>query len=209
MPTNPWISSLPKKVLYSLHQLTSNGASKEMYLVSQFSQPAISKATSSNQATQLSRGQLFSLGTNRRKPIRALSATSQQGRKEPCLRTIKTLCYSTQTLLSKKLLRSSKKVQLLRKIHPSRGPVQLARALESRSVREKSKINNSKQSKSMCRRPCCRTNLILRSKADPGSTVIKYDCICWIIWFDWFFTQSEKSAAMPSLLCTTNYTYQK
>ena len=209
MPTNPWISSLPNKVLYSLHQLTSSGASKETYLVSQFSQLAISKATNSSQTTQLSRGQLFSLGTNRRKPIRALCATSLQGRKEPYLRTIKTLCYSTQTLPSKKLLRSKRKVQLLRKIHPSRGPVQPAKALESRSVKEKSKINNSKLSKSMCRRPCLRTNLILRSKADPGSTVIKYDCICWIIWFDWFFTRSEKSAAMPSLLCSTNYTYQK
>ena len=149
------------------------------------------------------------LRLSRRKLIRALSAISQQGRKGPCLRMIKTLCYSIQTLPSKKLPRSKRKLQLLRKTHPSRGPVQLARALENRSVKEKSKINNSKLSKSMCRRPCWRTNLILRSRPDPGSTVIKYDYICWIIWFDWFFTQSEKSAAMPSLLCTTNYTYQK
>ena len=147
--------------------------------MSRFSQPATSKATNSSSKTiQLSREQLFSLGINRRKPTRPLSATSQQGRKEPSRRTIKTLCYSIQTMPSKKLLRSKTKVLLLRKTHPSRGPVQLARALESPSVKEKSKINNSKQSKSMCRRPCWRTNLILRSRPDPGSTVIKYDYIC-------------------------------
>ena len=146
--------------------------------MSQSSQQAISKATNSSQTIQLSREQLFSLGTNRRKPIRAHSAISQQGRKEQYLRMIKTLCYSIQTLPSKKLPRSKRKLQLLRKTHPRRGLVQLARALGNRSVKEKSKINNSKLSKSMCRRPCWRTNLILRSKPDPGSTVIKYDHIC-------------------------------
>ena len=209
MLTNPWISSLPKKVPYSLHQLTSNGASWETSLVSQFSQQATSKATNSLKTIRLSKEQLSSLGTNRRKLTRALSAISQQGRKEQYLRTTKTWCYSTQTLPSRNLLSSKRKLQLQRKIHPSRDPVQLARAQENRSVKEKSKINNSRQSKSMCQRPCLRTNLILRSKPDPGSTVIKYDCICWIIWFNRFFTQSEKSAGMPPLLCTTNYTWQK
>ena len=149
-----WCLSLLKRAHYSLHQIISNGASKENNFVNQSWRTISNKTINCNLMVQLLKRLLFSQGIIQRKLIKVLSVKFNQEKKEQYLKMIKILCNSIQILRSKNLHRSQRSLQLLRKILLNRGLSQQARALVNRSKKEKSPINKFKRPKSTCRRLC-------------------------------------------------------